>query len=243
MVDMDKFKMRARAKGAMGNRASKIQAPTEDAYGKPGPRSETATLRHAARDSTTRKPVHPNKIPKQHRVVVAKPKSLHGKELAKVDLTRYEQLVIGQLSFKDLDDKEVFLRCTREWCDDGTMDFPEKAPVLNRKMLEGFDRELMARVHGKIRKGLLKSFDVVMHVLESPSIEPQHRLRAAELFINRALGKPRETVDMNVATPYDNLLREYLEMKIEREKAAEAVEKQAGDSNGAEIIDAETWES
>lgn len=88
-----------------------------------------------------------------------------------------------------------------------------KPKVFPETFIREQERRGLAVARKKVREGALKSFDVVLDILEDDTAEDKDRLRAAEMLQNRFLGKADQRVHVQVdldTDPRDLLLERLL---------------------------------
>lgn len=114
---------------------------------------------------------------------------------------RWAMLLSGQLTVKDLDDKEVEKMRVRG-ADGG---FAGTRRAVPSHLIQQFQHEQMVRFNDRLRKALPVTAKVLLEILVDPEAKHADRLRAAQMLQDRILGKAPETVRITGGTEWDAL--------------------------------------
>lgn len=153
-------------------------------------------------------------------------------------MSRWEMLVNGVIGVEDLDDEELM----RGMCRRPNGSFPERAGgVIPRHIYDKMVSRLFDRAQEMFRQNLFTAVDCLGEIVKGSAYEPADRLRAADMIINRVLGKAAEKVDVTVGTkPYEQIIAGFARTtRAETEAAAEIT----SGTTEAEVVDAEVVET
>lgn len=105
------------------------------------------------------------------------------------ELSRYQQFMAGQITVDDLDDEELAVGGFRN--KNGGITKPRKLP---REITEAFNRAIFDRAHQELKANTVSAARTVAEIMRNPVIEPDIRLKAASIMLDRNLGKAPQVV-------------------------------------------------
>ena len=121
---------------------------------------------------------------------------------------RYAQLLSGTLSVEDLDDEELAQGRLRSA--DGT--FRGRPPtIVPADLVAAMRKEWMGRAETKLREALHShGIGVLVELAKDEDIDPAVRLRAADMIIQRTMGKVPDRITIAAEDPVETLFRSIL---------------------------------
>lgn len=123
---------------------------------------------------------------------------------------RWRMLESGELSLADLDDEEIRRKSVRG---------KTGAIVGHRKispaLAEKFAKEGMRRAMTNLQAAGQRAAEGLVEMAEDPDLPPAVRLKALGMLLDRSLGKATETVKIDVADRFEDLMAKFVE--IDRE--------------------------
>lgn len=105
------------------------------------------------------------------------------------ELSRYQQFLAGQITVDDLDDEELAIGGFRN--KSGGITKPRKLP---REITEAFNRAIFDRAHRELKANTVNAARTVAEIMRNKTIEPDIRLKAATIMLDRNLGKAPQVV-------------------------------------------------
>lgn len=155
-------------------------------------------------------------------------------------MSRAELLSHGFIDVDDLEDEELLRGMCRK--PDGTFNGSNKP--IPKAMYDKLVSRLFERANEKMRETLIDAVDALGVIIKGDAFEASDRIRASDIIITRVLGKPRETIDLNVGIkPYEQILGGIAPLTREESRRLRAIE--AGSQPkiiDGEIIDDEETE-
>ena len=124
---------------------------------------------------------------KERKREMAKQAQAEGRETS---TERWAKLLDGRLTVADLDDEEVAKMSVR--AKDGT--FSGSNRKLPSHLAQQFHQEAIKRANAQFRKSLNDAVKVLADIASDPDARDGDRIKAANLIIDRVLGKAVETV-------------------------------------------------
>jgi hypothetical protein len=120
---------------------------------------------------------------------------------------RYAQFLSGEITVEDLDDDE--LAQGRLKSVDGT--FRGRPPtVIPAEMVQAMRREWLKRAQNTLAEALMgKGIGTLVELAES-SLDDAVRLRAAQMIIDRTMGKVPDKIEIAAEDPVETLFRKIL---------------------------------
>lgn len=115
-------------------------------------------------------------------------------------LSRYRQFVAGQIGVDALDDEELAACGFR--ASDGRIYKPRNVP---RELAQAFTRAIYERAQQELRTHTVNAAKTVAEVMMNQSNDPGIRLKAAELLIERNLGKTPQVVAITNQAPWEEI--------------------------------------
>jgi hypothetical protein len=115
---------------------------------------------------------------------------------------RWQKLLDGTLKVRDLDDEEVN-RMQVRGADGG---FTGKRQPLPSHLAQEFHREIINRAQVEMRKNLGDIVAAVAEIALNPEAKDSDRIKAGNLIMDRVLGKAVETVRVEGASKFDEML-------------------------------------
>lgn len=115
----------------------------------------------------------------------------------RIDTTRLDLLLSGELSISDLDDEEI----RRMQLRNAQGDFRGRAPLyIPREMAMAFRQEFFVRFQRDMNEAVPDAMRAISEMVNSRHLMPgdSTRLRAAELVLERVFGKVTQNVDQHV---------------------------------------------
>lgn len=122
--------------------------------------------------------------------------------------TRWAMLLSGQLTVKDLDDKEVEKMRVRG--KDGS--FSGQGRAIPSHLIQQFTQEQLVRANAKMRRALPETINVLVEILNDGSAKHSDRLRAAQMLQDRILGKAPETVRIQEVNEWDSMFTDAVDI-------------------------------
>jgi hypothetical protein len=121
---------------------------------------------------------------------------------------RYAQFLNGTITVEDLDDEEVAQGRLRSA--DGT--FRGRPPtVIPAELVQAMKREWLSRANARLSEALLeKGIGTLTDLAGDPLVDPAVRLRAADLLMNRTMGKVPDKIEVAAEDPVETLFRKIL---------------------------------
>lgn len=107
------------------------------------------------------------------------------------ELSRYQQFLAGQITVDDLDDEELAVGGFRS--KSGGITKPRKLP---REVMEAFNRAIFERAHQELRANTVNAARTVAEIMRSKTVEPDIRLKAASIMLDRNLGKAPQVISL-----------------------------------------------
>ena len=148
-------------------------------------------------------------------------------------LTRWEQLEIGYISVDDLDDEEL----RRGQCRRADGDFPQRTKQIPRQIYDKMVNRLFERAQEMFRQNLFTAVETLGTIVEGDAYEPADRIKAANIIIDRVLGKSVEKVDLTVEQkPYERILK-----GVNFSESREEARLRRENATTAEGLDEDDW--
>lgn len=121
---------------------------------------------------------------------------------------RFARFLNGEITVEDLDDEE--LAQGRLKASDGT--FRGRPPrVVPAELVQAMRREWLSRAEAKLRDALMdKGIGVLTQLAGDTTVDPAVRLRAANLIIERTMGKVPDKIQVAAEDPVESLFRSIL---------------------------------
>lgn len=120
---------------------------------------------------------------------------------------RYAMLIQGIISVEDLDDEELAQGRLR--ASDGT--FRGRPPtILPTELVQAMKREWMSRAQNKLKDALMEKGIGTLVELAGSSVDDAVRLRAANIIIERLMGKVPDKIEVAAEDPVETLFRKIL---------------------------------
>lgn len=132
-----------------------------------------------------------------------------GRGLAKVPaLTR--QIADGELDVADWDDEELLRGRRRD--KNGGWTGPRAPKLVPIQLHQELTRRRMQQAHAALANSVVDAVRLLREVVNDNQAARRTRVRAAEILIHQALGRPRESVDLNLSAedeaPWKALMNE-----------------------------------
>lgn len=115
-------------------------------------------------------------------------------------LSRYQQYLAGQIGVDDLDDEE--LACGGFKDKRGHIYKPKTLP---RELISAFNKAIFERAQQELRANTVHAATTVAEIMRNPKIEPDIRLKAASLLLDRNLGKAPQIVALTSDRGFDEV--------------------------------------
>lgn len=110
-------------------------------------------------------------------------------------------IVFENASLDDWDDEEL-LRGQRRNAKTGKL--PTKAPqVVPARLVQELTKRRFSRAHALMTISLTDAVEMLGSLVKDKGVEPRDRIRAAEIIMDRLLGKPRESVSIDMFADLD----------------------------------------
>lgn len=114
---------------------------------------------------------------------------------------RWAKLLDGTLTVQDLDDEEISKMKVR--AKDGTL--PGRGRKIPSHLAQQFHQEAIKRANAKFREALSAAVQTLADIATDPDVKEADRIKAANIIVDRVLGKAVETVRVE-DTRWDGLL-------------------------------------
>jgi hypothetical protein len=120
---------------------------------------------------------------------------------------RYAKFLAGEITVEDLDDDE--LAQGRLKSSDGT--FRGRPPaVVPGEMVQAMRREWLKRANNSLAEALMGAGLGTIKDLAANAVDESVRLRAADLIVQRTMGKVPDKIEIAAEDPVDTLFRKIL---------------------------------
>jgi len=121
---------------------------------------------------------------------------------------RYADFLAGEITVEDLDDEEVARGRLR--AADGS--FRGRPPVtIPQEMVQAMKREWLSRANARLAEALLENgIGTLTEIAGNPLVDPAVRVRAADLLMNRTMGKVPDKIEVAAEDPVETLFRKIL---------------------------------
>jgi hypothetical protein len=121
---------------------------------------------------------------------------------------RYAELISGTLSVEDLDDDEL----SRGQLKDKNGQFRGRPPkMVPQELVQAMRREWLSRAEAKLRESLYEGgIGTLTQLSTDKTIDPGVRLRAAQMLMERTMGKVPDKVQFAAEDPVEALFRNIL---------------------------------
>ena len=116
------------------------------------------------------------------------------------EISRYKQYLAGQITVEDLDDEEL-ANCGFRG-KNGTIYKPRNVP---RDLVNAFTRAIYDRAQKELRANTVKAAQTMAEIMMNPTVEPDVRLKAANIIIERNLGKTPTVVAITSQAPWEEI--------------------------------------
>lgn len=136
--------------------------------------------------------------------------------------SRWTQLCNGDLSVQDLDTEELAKGMTRN--SEGKIT-GRGSVMVPRSLAQQMKQELFDRAQSILDEDLVTAAEVLGDIARDIEVEPQHRLKAAGMILERVLGKPADTIHIATEKPYEALATRILKAPP-KELEAQIIEHQ-----------------
>lgn len=124
---------------------------------------------------------------------------------------RWRMLLDGRLTVADLDDDEISKCRVRNI--DGS--FTGRGQKLPSHLAQQFHQEAIKRANSKFRGALQDAVQTLADIATDPEVKESDRIKAASIIVDRVLGKAVETVRVEGASTFDEMLAEAIGVKRE----------------------------
>lgn len=133
--------------------------------------------------------------------------SVMGDTLNSTFSSRWSDLCAGRLSVQDLDTEELARGMVRDA--DGIIR-GHATKMVPRSLAQEMKAELFARANASLEQDLVAAAEVLGDIARNEDVEPQHRIKAASLIIERVMGKNPETLRIQQEKPYEQIMTQIL---------------------------------
>lgn len=120
---------------------------------------------------------------------------------------RWQKLLDGQLTVKDLDDDELKRMQVRGA---GGM-FSSKPRALPSHLAAAMRSEWLARGQAKLERGYHDAIQIMLDIANNPDVKDSDRIKAANIVIERTAGKAVEHVHVKSDDPWGKMMADALE--------------------------------
>jgi hypothetical protein len=179
-------------------------------------------------------PVHGGKLhPLDHVVEVIRDPS----EMSTRDLLKH-----GYIDVEDLDDEELLRGMARR--EDGSWpDTDDKRPMIPKEIYDKMVARLFERANEKFRENILVAVEALATIAGGDAYEASDRIRASQEIITRTLGKPKDTIDLNIGTqtPFEQIISGVATVSREESRKRRALPEGTGMKELGFAIEGEKW--
>jgi hypothetical protein len=179
-------------------------------------------------------PVHGGKLhPLDHVVEVIRDPS----EMSTKDLLKH-----GYIDVEDLDDEELLRGMARR--EDGSWpDTEDKRPMIPKEIYDKMVARLFERANEKFRENILVAVEALATIAGGDAYEASDRIRASQEIITRTLGKPKDTIDLNIGTqtPFEQIISGVATVSREESRKRRALPEGTGMKDLGFAIEGEKW--
>lgn len=149
--------------------------------------------------------------------------SIDGKSKETEQFTRYQQFKAGQITIDDLDDEEIAACGFR--AKDGRIYKPRNVP---RELASAFQKAMFDRAHQELRSHTVTAAQTVAEIMKNKTVEPDIRLKAASILLDRNLGKAAQVVSVTTDAPWEEVFNGIATVSREESRKLRGI----GSSNG-----------
>ena len=149
--------------------------------------------------------LHPlDKVPSDERAMMPTAKENGTKSYVNPDIvdrmTRYQKLLNGIISVEDLDDEEL----ARGQCRASNGSFHNNPPRMMPKSIhDAMVQQLFVRANAQLRQDLMGAVKSLGQIASGEIYEPQDRIKAAGMIIDRVMGKNADVVIHTQDKPWE----------------------------------------
>jgi hypothetical protein len=115
-------------------------------------------------------------------------------------LSRYRQFQAGQITVDDLDDEELAACGFR--ASNGAIYKPRNVP---REMAQAFVRAIYERAQRELRGQAVEAARTMAEIMMNKTVEPDVRLKAANIILERNLGKAPQVIQITNQAPWEEI--------------------------------------
>lgn len=144
--------------------------------------------------------------------------------------SRYQQYLRGELTVDDLDDEELATASFRS--SSGRLFKPKSLP---RDLIQGFMRAIFDRAQTELRTHTVDAAKTMAEIMMNKRVDPEIRLKAANLLLERNLGKTPQVVAITAQAPWEEIFDGITSGTRESSRERRAIE-------AANVIDADLVE-
>lgn len=121
---------------------------------------------------------------------------------------RYAEFLAGKIKVEDLDDEEVATGRLKSI--DGS--FRGRPPaVIPTELVQAMKREWLSRAQSRLQEALLEyGIGTMVELAKDPLVDPAVRLRAAQMVVERTMGKVPDKIEVAAEDPVETLFRNIL---------------------------------
>jgi len=130
---------------------------------------------------------------------IEKPETLSEDEKA-TGKTRYQMYLRGEITNEDLDDEELATASFRS--ETGKLYRPKNLP---RDIVQGFMRAIYDRAQTEMRTNTVEAAKTVSEIMKNKRVDPEIRLKAANLLIERNLGRTPQVISITAQHPWEEI--------------------------------------
>jgi len=131
-------------------------------------------------------------------------------------LSRYQQFLAGQITVDDLDDEELANAAFR--ANNGRLYRPKNIPA---DVVKKFHAAIYKRAEDGLRSGVAKAAGTLVEIVENRAVEPADRIKAAQILLDRGLGKAPQQINIGLdTTPFNQIMDKLATVTREESRAA-----------------------
>lgn len=112
-------------------------------------------------------------------------------------MSRYQQYLAGYITVEDLDDEEL-AQCGFRSKVNGSIFKPRNVP---RELAEAFTKAIYEKAQNNLKAGSTDAANTLVSIMKNTKVEPDIRLKAASIILDRTLGKPSQKLDVGIEMP------------------------------------------
>lgn len=135
------------------------------------------------------------------------------------ELSRYQQFLAKQIDVDDLDDEE--LACCGFRASNGRIYRPRNVP---REMATAFQKAIFDRAQRELRSHTVEAAQTVAEIMLNTTVEPDIRLKAASIMLDRNLGKAPQVVALTSDKAFEEIFSDIFTGTREESRRARIID-------------------